>query len=393
MPRLFSRKIIVDGSTWNRYLLGMSIQQQSMVPVPGKQEIRGWVENDLAKQLDEVLPKHIRKPTFLSAILSAFNKTPRLGECTKVSLAHCILDIAAMGLFPTGGQAHLIPYRDNKTNRTNCTLILDYKGIVQLVRRTGLIENIHSDWVGEHDDFDYLFGTGKFLKHKPNYKNRGKPTVYYSYVKLQGGAEEFDIMHISDIEKVRKRSKARDNGPWVTDFDEMAKKTIFKRLAKWLPISHEIMVLLEKDDEALTENERYRAAKPVFSSEPAGEATELPLGEPEPENADDTIPDDETPEEPAQEAPQDPPEKPRRGRKPKTVADQAEIQIVDRIYALMKRDAVDEAEILAILIRRKLCREETDMLVSVSDDVLADLIENWAAVKAQVQINRKTNGN
>ncbi len=70
-------------------------------------------------------------------------------------------------------------------------------------------------------------------------------------------------MSIEDVEKIRSRSRSGNSGPWVTDFDEMAKKTVFRRHSKWLPLSPELRDKIEKDDEPLTDQERFASAKPV----------------------------------------------------------------------------------------------------------------------------------
>jgi recombinational DNA repair protein RecT len=39
-----------------------------------------------------------------------------------------------------------------------------------------------------------------------------------------------------EIDAHRGRSKAKNKGPWETDYEEMAKKTVFRSVFKWLPI-------------------------------------------------------------------------------------------------------------------------------------------------------------
>jgi hypothetical protein len=78
--------------------------------------------------------------------------------------------------------------------------------------------------------------------------NRGKVVQAYSFVKLKDGSSSFEIMNIDDVEKIHARSKAADDGPWKTDWNEMAKKTVFRRHSKWLPVSSErLNVALDKD--------------------------------------------------------------------------------------------------------------------------------------------------
>jgi recombination protein RecT len=241
------------------------MSEQSLVKstenkVAAPRTVREWIATDSFKeQVALSLPKHLTPDRFTRIALTAFNRTPKLGNCTKESVFQCLLDLSALGLEPDGRRAHLIPYGDK------CQLIIDYKGIVDLVRRSGEVAYIHADVVCEHDEFDYAFGTGAFLKHKPNLKKRGAPKCVYSYVRLKDGAEDFDVMSVEDVDAVKRKSRSSGSGPWVDHWNEMAKKTVFRRHSKWLPLSSELHEKIEKDDEPLTEQERFNAARTVIA--------------------------------------------------------------------------------------------------------------------------------
>ena len=151
------------------------------------------------------------------------------------------MDCSSLGLEPDGRKVHLIPYGDK------CQLIVDYKGLVDLARRSGEIADIHADVVCERDAFEYSFGTDSRLVHKPPLSNRGKPIAAYSFVRLKDGSSSYEVMNVEEIEAIRERSKAKDSGPWVTDWNEMAKKTVFRRHSKWLPVSAEFQEATERD--------------------------------------------------------------------------------------------------------------------------------------------------
>jgi recombination protein RecT len=213
----------------------------------------------LKEQLALSLPKHLSADRFSRIAITALNRTPKLLDCTGESVLKCLYDLAAIGLEADGRRAHLIPYGKE------CTLVIDYKGIVELVRRSGEVSTIHCDVVFSNDEFDESYGTGGRLYHKPKWGDRGEPVCVYSYVKMRDGGEEYDVMDFPAVELVRASSKAANNGPWVTHYFEMAKKTIFKRHSKWLPFSSELREKIEKDDEPapLTSQERFASAKPA----------------------------------------------------------------------------------------------------------------------------------
>lgn len=228
-----------------------------------QKDIKALLSSDaMKKQIALALPKHMTADRMARVALTAINKTPKLLECTKESLMAAIMTCSQFGLEPDGRHAHLIPYGNQ------CQLILDYKGLVALMRRSGDVSDIHADFVGSNDDFDYCFGTGSQLKHKPNLKSRGEPIAFYSYVRLKDGSESFEVLGIEEVDSVRKRSRAGNNGPWVTDYNEMGKKTAFRRHSKWLPLSTEVMDAINADDDVLPvgENARFEKAKPIFGS-------------------------------------------------------------------------------------------------------------------------------
>jgi recombination protein RecT len=63
--------------------------------------------------------------------------------------------------------------------------------------------------------------------------------MVYAVAKLKDGACQFEVMGKNDVDAIRGRSKSANSGPWVTDYDQMAKKTVIRRLIKYLPISIE----------------------------------------------------------------------------------------------------------------------------------------------------------
>jgi recombination protein RecT len=177
-------------------------------------------------------------------------RVPKLAECTRESFFLAMMNCAFYGLEPDGRRAHLIPFKNRKVqpNTVECQLIIDYKGLAELVRRSGDVSFLHCDAVYADDEFEVAYGTGGHLTHKPGDDRTGKPKKFYSYVKLKDGSEDFDVMTLAEVERIRKRSKSPDEGPWVTDFSEMGKKTVFRRHSKWLPLSPESRFNLDRSD-------------------------------------------------------------------------------------------------------------------------------------------------
>ncbi len=224
--------------------------------------------------ITKCLPTHLSPDRFTRIALTAMTKTPKLRECTQESLFECLLQLSSLGLEPDGRRAHLIPYG------TKCTLIIDWKGLAELAMRSGFVSSLHADVVCENDDFEY--DRGQVIRHKVDLKEaRGKVYAAYAIARFKDGTEKADAMGQDEIEAIRKRSRSGSSGPWVTDWNEMAKKTVFRRLSKWLPLSPEFRDALEAEEE----ERAFEAAKPVFAPTAPGSFLHPPTPEalPEPE--------------------------------------------------------------------------------------------------------------
>lgn len=264
-------------------------------------ELRDIIEGaDFRAQLLKALPNGSPE-RFVRIAVTAMMRNPKLMQTTKETFFRCLLDLSAMGLEPDSRQAHLIPRKNKHTNALDCTLVVDYKGLKELMYRNGDIIDEHSDYVGDMDQFEYEFGSNRHLFHKPNVQNRGKIFCAYSHVKLPHGGETFDVMNIDEIELVRKRSASPDSGPWVTDYLEMCKKTVFRRLSKSLPLSPKTRDAIETDQNYDVVQEPASITRAVV-----GGRRELPPEEPD-AYAEPPNPDDPGPSEPQAE-PTSPPE-------------------------------------------------------------------------------------
>lgn len=199
--------------------------------------------NYLAHQVAKALPSQLTCNRYLRCTLTAFNRNPALWDCSKSSVASVILQAAQWGLEPDGRHAHIIPYKGE------ATLQLDYKGYVTLVRRSGEVVSLHADVVCENDEFDY--DRGEIQKHRIDFKKpRGAVYAVYATATMKDGSKQSQVMTREEVEAIRKRSRSGDKGPWVTDWNEMAKKTVFRRLVKWLPIASEkFKEAIEYDDQ------------------------------------------------------------------------------------------------------------------------------------------------
>ena len=253
---------------------GVGIQPQAKRPMNPYQNIQDLFKR-MAPEIAKVLPAHIKSDHLLRVAMTEIRKNPKLLECSSQSLLGALMLSAQLGLEPgILGHAYLIPYYNNKTKSTEVQFQIGYKGYIDLVRRSGELQTLDVHEVCRNDVFEYEYGLTPKLMHRPALENRGEPYCYYAIAKLKDGGFSYLVMSVQDIEKFRKRSKSPDYGPWVTDYDAMAKKTVIKQLAKYLPLSTEIQTQIVQDEVTKKEYED------VF--EAADETDWVDISQPEP---------------------------------------------------------------------------------------------------------------
>lgn len=206
-------------------------------------------------QMALALPKHLTADRLARIATTEMRRVPALANCSPESFLGAIMQCAQLGLEPSNGlgQAYLIPFGNgkDKQGRANVQLIIGYRGMIDLARRSGQIVSLSARSVYEKDEFSYQYGLHEDLHHKPNEDGEtGELTHVYAVAKLKDGGVQFEVMSRKQIESVRSQSKAANNGPWVTHFDEMAKKTVIRRLFKYLPVSIEIQRAAILDEKA-----------------------------------------------------------------------------------------------------------------------------------------------
>ncbi|MFM7009271.1 MAG: recombination protein RecT [Betaproteobacteria bacterium] len=206
------------------------------------------------EQMALALPRHMTADRLARIALTEVRKNPMLASCDQASFLGAIMQCAALGLEPGGalGHAYMIPFRNNKKQIVEVQFIVGYRGMIDLARRSGQILSIEARTVYEQDHFHIRYGLESTLEHTPNLdvSDRGKLRYVYAVAKLKDGGVQFDCMGMSEVESIRAQSRAATNGPWVSHFEEMAKKTVIRRLFKYLPVSIEMQRAVGLDEQA-----------------------------------------------------------------------------------------------------------------------------------------------
>lgn len=185
-----------------------------------------------APKLAGVLPKHVRLERLITIANAALTRTPKLQECTSTSVLLGIMRGAELGLEVGNGLNHasLVPFFNGKTNRMEATFIPGYKGLMLLASN---YENILFDAqaVFSNDTFEVHTGTRREIVHRPTLRtDRGELVAVYAIAFFPDGRYIFDLMTTDEVDSIRARAKSKDSGPWVTDYNAMALKTVIRRL-------------------------------------------------------------------------------------------------------------------------------------------------------------------
>lgn len=210
---------------------------------------------DIAK----AIPRGIDAQRFTRVALSNFQIKPALLDCTPASVFTAVMQAAAWGLEldPMLGQAYLVPYKDRRAGVTLCTLQLGYRGMLALARRSGDIASFLPGVVHAKDDFTYKRvgrrpdgSLGTVLEHVEysGAEDPGPVIATYIVMFLTNGSEQIDVMYRREIDARRARSRSKDEGPWVTDFDAMALKSVVRQASKFWPLETSVAAAINQDE-------------------------------------------------------------------------------------------------------------------------------------------------
>lgn len=221
-------------------------------------------EDALADKIDviaDLLPHSLRTqaPRLVKRAAVLFATNPSLKKCTAASFATAVLKAAEFGLAIDGRLGYAVPYKDQ------AQFIPSWMGLLAVARRAGTIESCKTDVVCDGDGFHYEIIDGRpSFKHSPRFDGpRDNVTHAYSILYLPKGGIDVEVMGKWEIDRIRnEKSRASRNGPWVTDYNEMAKKTVFRRQIKRFAEDPSLIELMQYDDETSGvsfEDERSRS--------------------------------------------------------------------------------------------------------------------------------------
>lgn len=233
-----------------------TIQNQVATTASGEKKTMQSYIKTMEGEIKKALPSVITPERFTRMVLSALSTTPKLGACTPKSFLGAMMSAAQLGLEPNTplGQAYLIPYKNKGVDEVQFQI--GYKGLIDLAYRSGEVALVQAHIVYENDTFECEFGLEPKLVHKPADSERGNPIKVYAMFKTKNGGYGFEVMSMDDVRKhAEKYSKAYNYGssPWQSNFEEMAKKTVLKKVLKYAPLKSDFVRGIVQDETVKTE--------------------------------------------------------------------------------------------------------------------------------------------
>ena len=231
--------------------------QASTTAAPTKQgkSMQAYIKS-MEGEIKKALPSVITPERFTRMVLSAISVNPKLASCTPKSFLGAMMSAAQLGLEPNTplGQAYLIPYNNKGTLEVQFQI--GYKGLLDLAYRSGEVDIIQAHIVYENDTFECEYGLNPTLKHIPADSKKGEPVKVYAVFRTKTGGFGFEVMSMDEIrEHAAKYSQTYGSkySPWTNNFEEMAKKTVLKKVLKYAPMKSEFARGVAQDGTIKTE--------------------------------------------------------------------------------------------------------------------------------------------
>jgi phage RecT family recombinase len=211
----------------------MTTQTRLPATIGNRQALRAILDQgNVTTTLEQIGTKWFRPDQVKTQAMLAVARNPELLRCTQASFLESMVRATELGLrfAGAGGEAYLVPYK------SACTLIIGYRGLCALARRTGKVTRIEARCVHEKDHFEIRYGSGQQIEHRPHLgPDRGDIVAAYALAELKDGDLQLEVMTRAELDAIMKRSPSSSKGPWRTDFSEMCRKSVVRRLCKYLP--------------------------------------------------------------------------------------------------------------------------------------------------------------
>lgn len=218
-----------------------------------KPDLKGFLEKNI-KSVQAVAAATLNPERMTRLVCAAASRDEQLAKCSPISILRSLSQAASMGLEPFDGRAevHLVPRWNKRANNgkgcLEATCLVGYAGLIRLATDTGKVRNIDARVVYAKDDFSVEYGIEPRITHRPSFeKDRGDIVAFYAVAHFPDGSSQFEVMARHEVDAIMERAKDGKDGfsPWKSDYAEMGRKTVVRRLCKYLPKSKALAAALE----------------------------------------------------------------------------------------------------------------------------------------------------
>lgn len=255
----------------------------------------------MAPEFEKALPNHITPEKFERTIMTAVQTTPELMQADQQSFWGSAMKCAQDGLLPDGREAALVIFNAKDRASGGWVKKVQYMPMVAGLKKKILqspdVDDIRARAVFENDYFSYIQGDEERIEHKPVLTDRGEIIAVYAIAELANGKVHREVMPIADVNRVRKVSKSSGKGPWQEWYDEMAKKTVIRRISKDLPMSTDLAEAFKNDDAFYDLTPQPEARPEINAAALQAQANAPALTDQSPDDVIDVEPDEVEPDE------------------------------------------------------------------------------------------------
>lgn len=196
-------------------------------------------------RLEAIAPSGLNVQAVIENVVWVVSEDEFLSRCSNRSLIEAVTDAVAMGLDPSGltNEGTLIPHK-TRSGGFRAVFVPDYRALIRLAMANPRVSHVEARVVRAKDEFNLDFGDpeGRIVSHRPNLQaSDAEPIGAYAVVWFRDGVRPLvEWMSRAEIEANAERggSFGNDNSPWETDWGEMARKTVIKRLLKYMPFTN-----------------------------------------------------------------------------------------------------------------------------------------------------------
>lgn len=225
--------------------------------------------NTCLVNVKDALPSDFNQSRFLQNTIALVENNPDLLKYNRKELLSNALRAAYLGLDFMNQEAWLVPYSGH------IQFQIGYKGACKFVRKYSMkpIKAIFAKVVRKGDKIDYGNDeNGKpYIEWKPVPFNGEEPIGYFAEAIFEDDSILYEVMTPKEVQKIRNVSRCEQKGPWVEWPEEMAKKTVLKRLCKHIETDFdntEQKEAWDADNDAVFEKSEPSEVVDAFAAQP-----------------------------------------------------------------------------------------------------------------------------